>query len=160
MRYLFIFSLILVYTLINSPLSWGKSTGYYTRYYYKGQFDKEKQQWSFSNPKTLYTYIKNGKFKAKPVFQNNEKVYIVTYSRDKKIYRVLRLVYWVSRSGSFEKPLGIFEVSHYNQLGEIISKAIYNHKIGKKFLQKVIHYKNGVMIGIDVYKNGKRLLKK
>lgn len=132
------------------------SDGYQTRYFYKGFFDKDKKKWFFSNPKSLFTYEKGGQGKTKPLFQDDETVFIVTYNDKGQMVRVLKLHYWIHRDSTFRKPIEKYIVEHYNRHGEMKKRAKYIENIGMKHLTKVEFYDGGKLSSEEFYRNGKK----
>lgn len=130
--------------------------GYQTRYFYKGYYDKDKKKWFFSNPKSLFTFEKNGLGKTKPLFQDDEEVFIVTYDDKGQMVRVLKLIYWIHRDSTFKKPVEKYIVEHYNRQGEMKKRAKYRESIGMQHLFKVEFYDAGKLSSEEYYRKGKK----
>ncbi len=146
--------------LLGSQSLFSQGNIYHTRYFYQGFYDKKQKKWYFSQSKSMYIIDKDGKKKSRPLFRNNEMVYVVSYNNDGKIVRILKAKHWFRRSGAFGKPLNIYIVDHYNRHGDIYKKATYFHNIGWTYARKIEYYEKGRLIAQEVYKKGKFVSKR
>ncbi|HEO65564.1 MAG TPA: hypothetical protein ENI73_06805 [Spirochaetes bacterium] len=153
-------SFVLLFGLLSSQNLYSQGNVYHTRYFYQGFYDKEQKKWYFSQPKSMLITEKDGRKKSRPLFRNNETVYVVSYNNEGKIVRILKARHWFRRSGAFGKPLNIYIVDHYNRKGNIVKKATYYHKIGWTYARKIEYYEKGHLIAEEVYRNGKFVSKR
>ncbi len=138
-----------------------KKSAYITRYFYTGWYNKEKKSWYFSKPKSILRLKKNGQHEKQPVFIDNEIFFIVTFNSKGRVVRVLKLSYWLRRSGRYHTPLEIYSVEHYSSNGYLEKRATYHQNVGMKYLHKVEHFNpKEQLTSEEYYKDGKAVPKK